>query len=54
MVIPNLTRGGILVADNVISHQEKLQPLIDNALADTRIDSLVVPIGKGELICRKI
>ena len=54
MLIPNLIQGGILVADNVISHQEKLQPLVDSALADTRVDSLVVPIGKGELVCRKI
>lgn len=54
MVIPNMISGGLLVADNVLSHFETLQPMIDNALADERVDALVVPIGKGELVCRKL
>jgi predicted O-methyltransferase YrrM len=41
------------VADNVISHQSELQSFVDEALSDPRVDSLVVPIGKGELVCRK-
>jgi len=54
LVIPKLVKGGIFTADNVISHKEELQPFVDHALADTRLDSLVVPIGKGVLVCRKI
>lgn len=54
MVVPNLVRGGLLVADNAINHKETLQPMIDRAYADHRVDALVVPVGKGELICRKI
>ncbi len=54
LVIPNMIKGGILVADNAINHYETLKPMIDKALADERVDALVVPIGKGELICRKI
>ncbi len=54
MVIPNLVPGGLLVADNAINHQVVLQPMLDRALADTRVDALIVPIGKGELVCRKI
>ncbi len=53
-IIRNLGRGGLLVADNVISHRDILQPFIDNAENDPRVDSLVVPIGKGELVCRKL
>ena len=53
MVVPNLTSGGLLVADNVASHWEDLQPVVDRALADERIDAMVVPNGKGLLICRK-
>ncbi len=53
-VIPNLVLGGLLIADNAINHAETLQPMIDRALADDRVDALVVPIGKGELVCRKI
>lgn len=53
-VVPNLVPGGLLVADNAISHQLDMKPLIDRALQDPRVDAVIVPIGKGELICRKI
>ena len=53
IVIPNMRPGGILLADNAISHQTELQFVIDRALEDTRVDSMVVPIGKGVLMCRK-
>lgn len=53
LVIPKMVPGGILIADNAIDHALTLQPMIDRALADGRVDSMVVPIGKGELICRK-
>jgi len=53
-VVPNLVPGGIFAADNAISHQEYLQPFIDNALVDERLDALVVPVGKGVLVCRKL
>lgn len=54
MVIPNMVPGGILVADNAINHVETLRPMLDKALNDERVDALIVPIGKGELVCRKI
>lgn len=54
LVIPRLVPGGILVADNVISHVETLGALVDKANTDNRVDSVVVPIGKGELVCRKV
>ena len=54
VIVPRLVTGGLLVADNAISHQEYLQPLIDCAMTDSRVDALVVPIGKGELVCRKV
>ncbi|MFC1737125.1 O-methyltransferase, partial [Candidatus Hydrogenedentota bacterium] len=53
-VIPNMISGGILVADNAINHRETLQPVLDRALSDERVDALIVPIGKGELVCRRI
>lgn len=54
LIVPNLVKGGILIADNAINHYESLKPMIDKALSDKRLDALIVPIGKGELICRKI
>jgi caffeoyl-CoA O-methyltransferase len=53
-LIPNMVNGGILVADNIISHHEILQPMVDRVLDDERVDALVVPIGNGELVCRKL
>lgn len=52
-VVPRLVSGGILVADNATNHQATLQPMLDRALRDKRVDALIVPIGKGELLCRK-
>jgi caffeoyl-CoA O-methyltransferase len=52
-VLPNLVRGGILAADNAISHADALRPVLEKAAADARVDSLIVPIGKGILLCRK-
>ena len=53
LVVPRLVDGGLLVADNAINHQATLHPLLDRALSDERVDALIAPIGKGELICRK-
>jgi caffeoyl-CoA O-methyltransferase len=53
-VVPNMVPGGILVADNAINHRETLQPMLDRALNDPRVDALIVPIGKGELVCRTL
>ncbi|MBI2331062.1 MAG: class I SAM-dependent methyltransferase [Chloroflexi bacterium] len=47
MVIPRMVKGGILVADNAINHREALQPMLDRALNDERVDA-------GELVCRKL
>ncbi|MFX0042750.1 MAG: O-methyltransferase [Candidatus Hodarchaeota archaeon] len=54
LVIPNMVRGGIFIADNAMTHYEDLKPMLDKTLADKRVDALIVPIGKGELLCRKI
>jgi caffeoyl-CoA O-methyltransferase len=53
-VIPNMVSGGLLVADNAISHEDILGPMIERALNDERVDALVVPIGRGELVCRRL
>ena len=53
-VLPNLVSGGILVADNVISHAGDLSGFLDLAENDERVDSLVVPVGSGVLLARRI
>jgi len=53
-LIPNLTPGGILAVDNVISHADELADFVAQAEDDPRMDALVVPIGKGIFVCRKL
>lgn len=53
LVVPRLVPGGFFVADNAISHQEELGDFVQQVRSDTRVDALVVPIGKGLLVCRK-
>ncbi len=54
LLIPRLVSGGLLVADNAINHRKTLASTINRAESDRRVDAMVVPIGKGELVCRKI
>jgi len=53
LAIPRMATGGILIADNAISHESELRPMLDRALRDDRVDAVLVPIGTGDLICRK-
>ena len=48
-IVPN----GLLVADNAINHFETIRPMIDKVMGNTNYGSLIVPIGKGELVCRR-
>jgi predicted O-methyltransferase YrrM len=54
MVVPNLVRGGILAADNAISHADTLRPMLDRARTDERVDAMIVPVGNGLLLARKV
>lgn len=52
-VVPAMAPGGLLVADNAINHEATLRPMLKRALEDSRVDALIVPIGNGELVCRR-
>ena len=54
LVVPRLVKGGWLIADNAVNRRDQLQTVLDRALADERVDALIVPIGNGELVCRRI
>ncbi|HYL41191.1 MAG TPA: class I SAM-dependent methyltransferase [Candidatus Binatus sp.] len=45
---------GLLVADNLISHESALTGFRDRARADPRLAGLVVPIGRGELLAVRL
>ena len=52
IIVPRLVPGGWLVVDNVTSprHQKEL---IERAHRDPRVDCVLLPFPKGDLICRK-
>jgi len=54
LVVPLLPVGGVLVADNLISAAEELAAFRQRAESDTRLSSVMVPIGRGELLTAKI
>jgi len=54
LVVPNMVSGRLLVVDNVISHREIAGPMVRKALKDRRADALIVPLGSGLLVARKI
>lgn len=53
LLVPLLPIGGVLVADNLLSHSEELAGFSRSALGDERLHGLVVPIGRGELLAVK-
>jgi caffeoyl-CoA O-methyltransferase len=51
-IVPRLVRGGWLVIDNVTSPRLQTE-LLNRAEKDPRVDSVLLPFPKGDLICRK-
>jgi predicted O-methyltransferase YrrM len=52
LVVPRLLPGGWLVIDNVTSPRIQAK-LLERAQSDTRVDCVLLPFPKGDLICRK-
>jgi predicted O-methyltransferase YrrM len=52
--IAALRPGGLLVADNLISHESELVEFRARALADPRLSGLVIPIGSGEFVAVRV
>lgn len=53
-VLPNMVSGGLLVADNIISHAGNLAEFLDRAEGDERVDTMIVPVGNGVLLVRRV
>jgi caffeoyl-CoA O-methyltransferase len=52
-IVPVLVPGGLLVADNAVGFEDVMQPMLDRARIDERVDAVIVPFLTGQLICRK-
>ena len=53
IVSGKILKNGYVIADNAASHFNDIKPMIEKAMADERFDCLLVPIGTGELVCRR-
>jgi predicted O-methyltransferase YrrM len=54
LVFSRLASGGLLVADNVISHAQELTAYLASVKSHPGLFSMTVPIGKGEEISVKL
>jgi predicted O-methyltransferase YrrM len=54
LVLPKLVPGGLLVADNVVSHASELAEYLARVKSDPGLFSVTVPIGNGEEISLKL
>jgi predicted O-methyltransferase YrrM len=54
LVVPKLVTGGLLVADNVVSHASELQDYLARVKSHPALFSVTVPIGNGEEISLKL
>jgi len=49
-----LPAGGVIAVDNAISHAQEFPQFLLDAEMDPRVDAVIVPIGSGLLVCRKV
>lgn len=54
LALPKLRVGGLLVADNVVSHAAELEDYLARVKADPALFSVTVPVGNGEEISYKL
>jgi predicted O-methyltransferase YrrM len=54
IVYPRLVKGGLVVADNIVSHQEALEDYISYVENHPNLESAKVPIGRGLEISVKL
>jgi len=52
-LVEALRPGGVLVADNLMSHAEDLAPFRRAAESHPELECVLVPVPRGELLCRK-
>jgi caffeoyl-CoA O-methyltransferase len=54
VVYPRLVKGGLVVADNAVSHQDELEDYISYVENHPNLESAMVPIGRGLEISVKL
>ncbi|UCG02932.1 MAG: class I SAM-dependent methyltransferase [Candidatus Heimdallarchaeota archaeon] len=54
LLVNRLSRGTVLIADNVISHADDMQEFIIQIKGDSKVSSVILPVGRGLAFVRWI
>jgi predicted O-methyltransferase YrrM len=54
LAVPRLRPGGLLVADNVVSHRAELEEFLRRVHGHPQLFSVTLPVGKGEELALKL
>jgi predicted O-methyltransferase YrrM len=54
LALPKLVPGGLLIADNVVSHAAELEHYVGRVKSHPELFSVTVPVGNGEEISYKL
>lgn len=54
LVLERMKPGGLFLADNCNSHRAELEAFLEKAESDPRVDAMVLPVGTGVLLARKL
>ena len=54
LILPKVKIGGVIIADNVLSHADILRNYIDHVRSHPQTKSILIPIGRGEELTIKI
>ncbi len=53
LIFPRLAPGGLLLADNVLSHADELRPYLDAVRRHPGLQTVTLPVGRGlEVSCK--
>ncbi|MBN1329388.1 MAG: O-methyltransferase [Candidatus Heimdallarchaeota archaeon] len=54
LVFPKIKPGGIIIADNVVSHSEELKDYLEHVRSNPNTQSILIPVGRGEELTIKL
>lgn len=54
LIHPMLQKGGVIVADNILSHYKKVEPFVQAITSNPNYQSQLIPIDTGMLVACKI
>lgn len=52
LISPHMRSGSVMIADNMLSHEEDMTEFLNVIYQDTRVSGLVLPVGKGLALVR--